>query len=101
MTAIVTLDGSRIENAVRIPNNALSFRPPPEVLDATRQQVAAPSLAVASSGPARRQVWRFDGTEFTPVDVRVGLADDQWTQLVSGSISPGQGLVTGASLSPH
>src|SRR5204863_3834939 len=34
MTAEVTLGGSRRDRVVRIPNSALSFRPPPEILDA-------------------------------------------------------------------
>jgi HlyD family secretion protein len=85
MTATVTLDGSRLDHAVRIPNTALSFRPPPEVLGATGQRVTTASTTGTSPDTDRRQVWRYDGTEFTPVDVRVGLADGQWTQLVRGS----------------
>src|SRR5205823_14702371 len=37
MTATVALDGSRVDRAVRIPNAALSFRPPADVLAAIRQ----------------------------------------------------------------
>ena len=45
-----------------------------------------------------RDVWEYDGKRFAPIAVRVGLADDQWSQLLSGSIRPGDVLVTSASL---
>jgi len=56
MTAEVVLRGSRREHAVRIPNSALSFRPPPEVL---RALGAAPSTPVSDTrGDQKlRQVW--------------------------------------------
>ena len=94
MTATVTLDGSRVENAVRIPNNALSFRPPVDLLRAG--SVAGAPAAAADPGAASNvaRVWRYAGTQFTPVDVRVGLADGQWTELVSGPVRPGDVLVT-------
>ena len=47
------------------------------------------------------EVSEIDGQQFTPIDVRAGLADDGWTELVSGSIRPGDALVTGALLHGH
>jgi hypothetical protein len=44
------------------------------------------------------EVWEYDGKRFTPIAVRIGLADNQWTELLSGSIRPGDVLVTSASL---
>ena len=101
MTAVVTLDGARLENAVRIPNGALAFRPPQEVLQAIGESgpPASNAAAVGDVDNTRsRDVWEYDGRRFTPIAVRVGLADDQWTQLLSGSIRPGDTLVTSASL---
>ena len=80
MTATVTLDGSRRGSAVRLPNNALAFRPPPEVLQAVKQTTEFPAMTVESTDTAVRRVWRFDGAQFTPIDVRVGLADTLWTE---------------------
>jgi len=97
MTATVTLAGARRDRAVRIPSTALSFRPPPDVLAAIGQ--APPPAAAASAADATlRQVWRFDGAQFTPSSVRVGLADDRWTELVSGSVRAGDSLVTSATI---
>jgi HlyD family secretion protein len=99
MTATVTLDGSRRENAVRIPNDALLFRPSLEVMRSVRQAADSPApSAETADDPAARRVWRFDGVRFTPIDVHVGLADGQWTELMSGPLRPGDALVTSASL---
>jgi hypothetical protein len=97
---VVTLDGSRLENAVRIPNGALAFRPPQDVLLAIGEpEPPASDIARDADVNTRpRDVWEYDGKRFTPIAVRVGLADDQWTQLLSGSIRPGDTLVTSASL---
>lgn len=99
-TAIVTLDGPRRDNVVRIPNSALSFQPPAAVFEAVGQ--APPALAgfesaqVSARGTRDRDVWKYEGGRFVPVHVRLGLADDTWTEVVSGPINPGDALVTSA-----
>jgi len=88
MTAQVALDGVRHEHAVRIPDRALQFHPPPEVLRALGEKdVPAPGQAT---------VWEFDGTQLTPIPVRAGLEGDGWTELLSGPIRSGDALVTSA-----
>jgi HlyD family secretion protein len=97
MTATVTLAGSRHDHAIRIPNKALTFRPPPDVLRALAQ--SSDFVPAASTGEAqRRYVWRFDGVRFAPIAVGVGLADGQWTEQVSGPLKPDDTLVTNAAL---
>jgi HlyD family secretion protein len=91
MTATVTLAGLRRDNVVRIPNSALSFRPAAAVLSAVKESIGQPSAAAS-------RVWRFDGRQFTPVDVRIGLADNEWSELVSGALHPGDAVVTEASI---
>jgi HlyD family secretion protein len=105
MTATVVADGLRRPDAVRIPNGALSFRPPPDVLDAIGEantpnvrNAAASDEGVDRGGDPPRQVWRYDGKRFTPVDVRTGLAADGWTELVSGPLRSGESVVIGAQL---
>jgi HlyD family secretion protein len=90
MTAEVALRGARRDNAVRIPNSALAFRPPPDVLKALGE--AEPSIKDGV------EVWEYDGQMFTPIAVHTGLADDTWTELVDGSLRPGDALVTRATL---
>ena len=99
MTAEVVLDGARRPHAVRVPNSALAFRPPADVLQALREtDLLMPASEPASDGdaPKIREVWEFDGKRFVSVPVHVGLADGGWTELVSGSVRPGDALVTSA-----
>src|SRR5262245_6919348 len=98
MTADVLLPVARREHAIRIPNGALAFRPPPELLAAIGE-VEPPSSSAAggADGPVR-SVWEYDGRQFTPIAVRPGVADEGWTELLSGAIRPGDELVTGAVL---
>jgi hypothetical protein len=57
---------------------------------------AASTAGAANTKP--RALWKFDGRRLTPFAVRVGLSDDQWTEVVSGSIHPGDAIVTRAGL---
>ena len=98
MTAIVTLDGARRNRATRIPNSALSFVPSPRVLAATEQKAPGPPPLPTNKESGNVRVWAYDGTEFTPIMIRTGLADDHWTELVSGPLEPGATLVTNAAI---
>lgn len=99
-TAIVTLAGSERAQAVRIPNNALTFAPSTDSFAAVDQQ---PPVLNRADAAARKQtatrkgyVWKFENNRFVPIAVETGIADDSWTELVSGDIRPGDRLVTAA-----
>jgi len=98
MTADVVLPVARREHAIRIPNGALAFRPAPDLLAAIGEVEPPPASAAGGADGAVRAVWEYDGRQFTPIAVRAGVADEGWTELVSGSIRPGDELVTGALL---
>lgn len=99
MTATVMLNGSRLGHAVRIPNNALSFRPAADVLSAAAQTLPRGSTRESSFGTGTvRQVWRYDGRHFSPVTVTTGLTDNEWTELVGSGVRAGDPLVTSASV---
>ena len=91
MTAQVILNGSHRDRVVRIPNAALSFRPPPQVLRALGEDDTSQAVSRET-----REVWRYDGHHLTPIIVRGGLADDRWTELLEGAIHPGDALATDA-----
>jgi HlyD family secretion protein len=101
VTAIVTLAGSERTHAVRIPNNALAFAPSADMFDAVDQP--PPVLRRPDSGSAKRtstqkrHVWKFENNQFVPIEVETGIADDSWTELVSGDVRPGDRLVTAAA----
>jgi HlyD family secretion protein len=101
MTAIVTLDGARRAEATRIPNSALAFAPSEQVLDAAHQDPPEiPSIGSAIEPGAPARVWEYDGVQFTPIAIRIGLGDDEWTELISGPIRPGVSLITSADVIP-
>ena len=102
-TAVITLGGGQRTDATRIPNNALSFHPSPEALAAIKQQPptlnrpAAPQEKKSRGGTRHGHVWKFEQGRFVPVPIETGIADDAWTELVAGSLSPGDRLVTAAA----
>ena len=97
MTATATLRGARVDRALRIPNAALTFRPPDDVLAALRQTIA-PVATGAAPDPAVRRVWRYDGAQFMPVEVRTGITDGEGMQALGGALREGELLVTSASI---
>jgi HlyD family secretion protein len=99
MTAEVVVSESQRDHVIRIPNGALSFRPPPDVLKA----IGETEPAIAKEAGVR-EVWEYDGKRFMPIAVHAGMADGGWTELLSGEVRAGDALVTGASfvsLRPH
>jgi HlyD family secretion protein len=112
-TAIVTLPTAQRSEVLRVPNNALSFRPSPAVLEAAGQPSTlgqrAPADRALDAAPDREvetdpgkgrvgYVWKFENGKFLPVEVRAGVADETWTELLSGPIQPGDRLVTAAAV---
>jgi HlyD family secretion protein len=99
-TAIVTLAGSERAQAVRIPNNALTFAPSTDSFAAVDQEPPVLSRADTPStkpaGTRKGYVWKFENNRFVPIAVETGIADDGWTELVSGDVRPGDRLVTAA-----
>ena len=99
-TAIVTLAGSERTQAVRIPNNSLTFAPSASSFAAVDQE--PPVLSRPDSDSRKRpstrkgHVWKFENNRFVPIPVETGIADDSWTELVSGEVRPGDRLVTAA-----
>jgi hypothetical protein len=43
-------------------------------------------------------VWKYEGGRLVAVSVRTGLTDEQWTELLSGGLRPGDRVVTGAGV---
>lgn len=99
-TAIVTLAGSERPQAVRIPNNALTFAPSAEALAAVDQDPPALNRSDASSSKVKTRegyVWKFENRRFVPIAVTTGIADDSWTELVAGEVRAGDRLLTAAT----
>ena len=99
-TAIVTLAGSERGQSVRIPNNALTFAPSTDSFAAVDQDPPvlnrADMASAKQTGTRKGYVWKFENNRFVPIAVETGIADDSWTELVSGDVRPGDRLVTAA-----
>lgn len=98
-TALMTFVGDQRDRAVRIPNNAITFRPSPDLLKSLGQQEPpVPQQDSKDPRPGRlARVWMFKDGRFDAVTVRVGLANDSWTELLEGPVRPGDQLVTQAA----
>lgn len=86
MTANVTFEVAKVENVLRIPNAALRFSPQP--------------FDAGTGGPPRQgsrvpTVWTLDGKgEPRPVEIRTGLSDGSFTELVEGPLKEGDRIIT-------
>ena len=99
MTASVLLTGIHHDHVTRIPNAAVSFRPPAAVFTALGQkEPPVPTASFPTDGQKPRELWRWDGTRFEPLLVQIGLSDGQWTEVTKGAIRPGDLVVTNAVL---
>lgn len=86
MTANVTFEVAKVENVLRIPNAALRFSPLPVDLSAS---------GPGRLGPRTPRVWTLDHKgEPQPVDVRLGLSDGTYTELVEGALKEGDRIIT-------
>jgi RND family efflux transporter MFP subunit len=96
-TATITLPVGRRTNVPRIPNNALTFRPSPQMFDTVGQEPPELKQLDASDAANREAyVWKYESGRFVPILVRVGIADQQFTELLSGEIKAGDVLVASA-----
>jgi multidrug efflux pump subunit AcrA (membrane-fusion protein) len=106
---------------VRVPNAALRFRPPPQLLARVQRDHGATggerrSKGAAQSGnanaapladpvqqsreqesPDRRTVWVLRGDLPEMVPVRVGISDSSVTEVVEGSLQAGDRVIIDAS----
>lgn len=95
MTALLRIDASdRNTMALRIPNEALRFRP--STADARVGTKVQPGPGKGTSGV----VWIPDETGHpAPVPVSIGLSDDRGAQLLDGPLVEGQQLIVGVASS--
>jgi HlyD family secretion protein len=92
MTAELRILVSDSEDTLKIPNQALRFRP--EAAEATSERQAQEQSASPQGTPAKVWVVGKDGRP-APIRVRVGQSDDSSTQLLDGPLTKGQSLIVG------
>lgn len=113
MTANVTIDVATVGDALRVPNSALRFRPEEKDTESTPEDRAVRSTADSGPAGAARQLDRTTGgkpkkagqTVYTmappgagepkPVEIRTGISDGRFTQVVSGPLKVGETIIVG------
>ena len=100
MTANVTVEASRRDDVLRVPNAALRFRPTDDVLKALGVNTGSKAPPVASGvsrkadTPGTHTVWVQAGESVQPVTVRVGASDGVNTEILDGALQEGAAVVT-------
>jgi HlyD family secretion protein len=127
MTATISIVVGEAKNALRVPNSALRFQPPPEVLQALfeemrkemqakREQTAQADgqqekrmsqgysqMGQGSRGMGSRmrnmgRVWLQDETgKLKMAFIRTGVTDNTYTEITGGDINEGDEVITGES----
>ena len=98
MTALVTLPGASKDNVTRVPNAALAFQPPQDVLTSLGQQAQLARKAAATSNDRTGVVWELDSAgKPEPVSIRMGLSDSQWTEVAGGALHANDRVITAMS----
>jgi HlyD family secretion protein len=88
MTATVRLVTTEHDHVLRVPESALRFSP----------GGSAAAFTDASATPAESkhgQVWVLRGNELVRVPVTLGLGNEDYAEVVSGGLEPGDRIVTG------
>jgi HlyD family secretion protein len=113
MTANVTIDVASVQNVLRVPNAALRFKPPGDAGGDAMQKAArtgqgGPGGAAAQlpagrrrGGPAKGQtVYTLNAEKKpAPAEVRTGISDGRFTQVLSGNIKEGDSVIVGVATS--
>lgn len=97
MTANVAMRVAARQDIVRLPANALLFKPNEELFAALHQPVpAAARVDTTKSGRTRganAQVWVFRDNRLTPIAVTTGLSDGTNIEVLGGNVRAGDPVV--------
>jgi len=126
MTTNVTVIVAEKDDVLKVPNSALRFKPPPELIQEMARAAAHPGGKDAGSGqrvagrapagearrptrpveaggeigassaPNEKTVWLLRQGQAIPVSIRTGISDGTLTEVVSGAMSEGDQLITAA-----
>src|SRR5579883_739785 len=103
MTAYVTIPVASVQDAVKVPNSALRYRPalPAEAIRALYEKYGIDEPAVRRARPSEEAVvWkRHPDDTVEPVRIALGITDHAFTQLagvLAGHLGPGDEVVTGS-----
>ncbi|MBI5547205.1 MAG: efflux RND transporter periplasmic adaptor subunit [Deltaproteobacteria bacterium] len=105
MTANVTVIWAQTDDVLRVPNQALRFRPSADLLPTVPEGAAAAASpagakaerrsrsAGAAGNPAEKQVWALREGALEQVSVTAGLTDGTYTEVAGGRLREGDLVV--------
>ena len=99
-TAYVSIPTGHAENALQLPNAAMTFNPPvpPGELEKIYKERRIPPAAYTSHAGGQQVVWRLaSGGRPEPVAVKVGISDYTFSQVLDGDLKEGDALITGVA----
>jgi HlyD family secretion protein len=92
MTAATRIVTGQRGDVLRVPNQALRYAPGGLAAD-TANGHASPAAAANADGKNAARVWVLRDGVLSPVAVRTGLDDDNFTEIVAGDLRVGDQLV--------
>lgn len=112
MTANLSFQIKRRDSIRKLPNAALRFYPPRERVhpddrkildgfDEQKQMAESPKMmsvdekAETNQGLTKRHVWYEDGKFLRAKEVKIGISDNRFTELLEGELEKGFALVVG------
>jgi len=100
LTASVRFELNRRTNVLTVPNAALDWSPEVEQISPPfrqgfQEQAAATSEPAEGEGNREGLIWALDGKFVRPVRVRVGVTDDEVTEVEGEGLSEGLEIVIG------
>ena len=101
MTANVSVEIARADDALRVPNAALRFRPDPEVLQAMGRPQARGDNGQRAARPADKSgqsVWVLTEAGLRRAAVQTGINDGTMTAITGGDLREGARVVTGVGV---
>jgi len=115
MTAQVRLVVGNRPQAMRVPTTALRFRLPEEEQEKERKKQKTQAGAATTAAPAAAddagflstnektrlfRIYKLDAkNELKPVDIRIGISNFRYTEVLAGDLKPGDRVVTRALVS--
>jgi HlyD family secretion protein len=99
-TAYVTIPTGHVDDAIEIPNAALTYTPdlPAAELQRLYERFKVPEAAHTTHLGGQQVVWKLgEGESLEPVAITAGISDYVNTQLVAGKLREKDVLVTGAT----
>ena len=105
MTAYVSVPVASAENVIKVPNGALRFTPKTPAGQATQADASGgkgkPTQGGQHRDPSVATLWKLDSNKaLEPVQVKLGITDHTFTQVsqvLKGSLNPGDQLVVGSA----